>query len=76
MVERFESDPELAVMMIANALIGKSPGDGEISRKGFEIEAVKSALSKWIQMDHEDTPPMMESKTSTRWEDLAGLLKG
>ena len=76
MVERFESDPELAVMIVANALIGKSPGDGEISRKGFPIESVKSALSKWIQMDHEDAPPMTESKTSTRWEDLAGLLKG
>ena len=49
MVERFESDPELAVMMVANALIGKDPGTKEIMRKGFEIEAVKSALSKWIQ---------------------------
>ena len=76
MVERFESDPELAVMMIANALIGKDPGTGAIMRKGFEIEAVKSALSKWIQMDHKDTAPMMESKTNTRWEHLAGLLKG
>jgi len=43
---------------------------------GFPVQDVISSVESWTSRTAGDYDDMNESKTSKRWEDLAGLLKG
>ena len=45
-------------------------------RGGFPVQEVISSVEKWSSMAAGNYDDMNESKTSKRWSDLAGLLKG